>query len=171
MGRGAQTDQQDRRDYGQGQGGVPSQLPQLGGSQLPPDEMLGAYRSMGRPFGGGFDLSRMRPQASQTGFLENQGHNAVNPAQRFGPQANANALNPESLPITASSGPASTQSSPVAPTQTGVNPPSPASGLTGAANPVGSTGAVPAEQGTGSQTKRNRGPGMNELLTQALRFG
>ena len=133
-------------------GGVGGQIPRLGGYS--PEEMVGAYRSMGRSFGG----------------LPGRGYRPQQAATRFAPGANT--MNPEALPITASSGPASTQTSPVAQTQSGISPPSPASGFTGA-NPVGQTGGVPAEQPREQKAGNHsgRGPGQSELLTQALRFG
>ena len=148
MGRGA-------GQQGQGQGapgytnpsagGVGSQVPQLGGAQLPPEMMVGAYRQMGRSFGGAPNLgNRMHDQMA----------NAFAPAG--GP------MNPDALPITASSGPASTQQSPVAPTQSGVTPPSPASGATGAAQQSQPGQAAPVHKGPANQ---------QQVLADTLRFG
>ncbi len=153
MGRGAQQQGQGQGAPGYNNpsaGGISGQLPSLGGEMLPPEMMVGAYRQMGRAFGGA-PPGRAAPQRA----------NAFAPAG--GP------MGPDALPITASSGPASTQTSPVAPTQSGVTPPSPASGFTGAA-PTPEQGGPPAGRLPG-QGNMPGGPGQQQLLTQALRAG
>jgi hypothetical protein len=151
MGRGAAQQGQGPQGPGYNNpnaGGVGGQLPQLGGAELPPEMMVQNYRRMGRAFGG-----------APPGLASGPGQ----AASAFAPGGNP--MNPDVLPITASSGPASTQTSPVAPTQSGVTPPSPASGFTGA-NPVGQPG--PAEA---PGKPAHKGPGMQQMLADTLRFG
>ena len=149
MGRGAGQQQgQGSPGYNNpNAGGVGGQVPQLGGGALPPEMMVDAYRQMGR------------------GAVPNLGRSPGQRANAFAPAGGP--MNPDALPITASSGPASTQASPVAPTQSGITPPSPASGATGAAPPTG-----PAQGQKPGVPPGGHGPAtQQQVLADTLRFG
>jgi len=153
MGRGQGQGQGQSPGYGgSGAGGVPNQLPSLGGER--PEELVAQYEQFGRAFGGGGHPGQHGGGAS---------------AMAFRPGANQSPMSPQgALPITAASGPASTQGSPVAPTPSGVNPQAP--GTTAGAAPTPGGPAEPGQVPGAPQAPGSMSPGVSQMaMAQALR--